>query len=153
MSSPNNLVKFPVKSKRGRPRKTGADYRVSVEQVSKRTCAVRLRWMRADGVKDGVLVNRLHDDIVGEATMETTTKEWAVRILLLAFFVLVGYAEAAMFKDRSYAFSTWVLALMLASLCVAHLPVPIPIGAIAGCVVFICGLVALVIFCFRKHRP
>src|SRR5262245_31413745 len=64
VSSPNNLVKFPVKSKRGRPRKTGADYRVSVEQVSKHTYAVRLRWMRADGVKDGVVVNRFRDDIV-----------------------------------------------------------------------------------------
>ena len=37
---------------------------MSVEQVSKRTYAVRLRWMRADGVKDGVVMNRFRDDIV-----------------------------------------------------------------------------------------
>ena len=80
-------------------------------------------------------------------------KEWAVRILLLVFFVLVGYAEAAIFKDRGYAFWTWIIALMIASLCVAHLLVPIPIGAIAGFVVFICGLVALLSFCFRKPGP
>jgi hypothetical protein len=64
--TPDNLYQFPVKSKRGRPRKTGDDYRVSVEQVSKHTYAVRLRWKRADGVEDGIVVNRLRDDIVKE---------------------------------------------------------------------------------------
>jgi len=63
---PDNLYQFPAPSKRGRPRKSGDDYRVSVEQVSKHTYAVRLRWKRADGVEDGVVVNRLRDDIVRE---------------------------------------------------------------------------------------
>jgi hypothetical protein len=62
----DNVVAFPAKSKRGRPRKTGDDYRVSVEQVSKHTYAVRLRWKRADGTEDGVVVNRLRADIVKE---------------------------------------------------------------------------------------
>jgi len=62
----DNVVAFPVKSKRGRPKKSGDDPRVSVEQVSKHTYAVRIRWMRADGVEDGVVVNRLRDDIVKE---------------------------------------------------------------------------------------
>src|SRR5262245_19714693 len=63
---PDNLYKFPVKSKRGRPRKSGDDYRVSVEQVSKHTYAVRIRWKRADGSEDGVVVNRMRADIVKE---------------------------------------------------------------------------------------
>jgi len=62
----DNVVAFPVKSKRGRPKKSGDDPRVSVEQVSKHTYAVRIRWMRADGVEDGVVVNRLRDDILKE---------------------------------------------------------------------------------------
>jgi hypothetical protein len=65
----DNLVRFPAAekgAKRGRPKKTGDEPRVSVEQVSKHTFAVRLRWMREDGVEDGVVVNRLRDDVVKE---------------------------------------------------------------------------------------
>jgi len=62
----DNVVAFPSKSRRGRPRKSGDDYRVSVEQVSKHTYAVRLRWTRTDGSEDGMVVNRLRDDIVKE---------------------------------------------------------------------------------------
>src|SRR5262249_54686478 len=62
-----NLVTFPSKSKRGRPKISAADsHRVSVEQVSKNTYAVRIRWKREDGSEDGVVVNRLTDSIVRE---------------------------------------------------------------------------------------
>jgi hypothetical protein len=69
-AEPDNLVIFPAPVKasaRGRPRKTGDTYRVSVEQVSKHTYAVRIRWKREDGSDDpGVVVNRLTDKIVKE---------------------------------------------------------------------------------------
>lgn len=69
-AAPDNLVIFPTPAKapaRGRPRKTGDTYRVSVEQVSKHTYAVRIRWKREDGSDDpGVVVNRLTDKIVKE---------------------------------------------------------------------------------------
>ena len=69
-AEPDNLVMFPAPAKasaRGRPRKTGDTYRVSVEQVSKHTYAVRIRWKREDGSDDpGVVVNRLTDKIVKE---------------------------------------------------------------------------------------
>ena len=67
-AEPDNLVIFPTKTPaRGRPRKTGDTYRVSVEQVSKHTYAVRIRWKREDGSDDpGVVVNRLTDKIVKE---------------------------------------------------------------------------------------
>ena len=69
-AEPDNLVIFPTPVKtsaRGRPRKTGDTYRVSVEQVSKHTYAVRIRWKREDGSDDpGVVVNRLTDKIVKE---------------------------------------------------------------------------------------
>jgi hypothetical protein len=61
------VVPFQPKPKRGRPKKTGDTYRVSVEKVSLNTYAVRIRWKREDGTDDpGVVVNRLTDDIVKE---------------------------------------------------------------------------------------
>jgi len=65
--SGDNLLAFPTKSKRGRPKVSPADsHRVSIEQVSKNTYAVRIRWKREDGSEDGVVVNRLTDSIVRE---------------------------------------------------------------------------------------
>jgi CRISPR/Cas system-associated exonuclease Cas4 (RecB family) len=61
------VLAFPSRSKRGRKPKDAADsYRVSVEQVSKNTYAVRIRWKRPDRSEDGIVVNRLRGDIVKE---------------------------------------------------------------------------------------
>ena len=77
------MVKFAAKSKRGRPRKTGGEYRVSVEQVSKRTCAVRLRWMRADGVEDCAVVNRFADAALARIETKQIWREGIVLDTLL----------------------------------------------------------------------
>lgn len=64
VEQPPNVVRFP--SRRGRPQKSSTEPRVSVEQVSKGTHVVRIRWIREDGVKDGVVVNRLKNNVVKE---------------------------------------------------------------------------------------
>jgi hypothetical protein len=47
---------------------------------------------------------------------------------------------------------TWLIAVVIAALCVAYLPLPTPIGTIAGCGVFLCGVVALVVFYRGKPK-
>lgn len=78
---------------------------------------------------------------------EATIQEWAIRILILAAIFLVGVAEMAILKERGCACITWFFGIAAASFCIAFLPLPVPVGTIAGWCVFLCGVVALVIFC------
>jgi len=73
-------------------------------------------------------------------------QEWAARILFLVVVFLTGYADLKILKARGLAFITWLIGVMIASVCVALLPLPAPIGIIAGCIVFLFGVVALVAF-------
>jgi len=86
----------------------------------------------------------------GGLVRETTMQEWAIRILALVMFFLVGYADLKILESRGVACMTWFIGVMIASFCVTYLPLPAPIGIIAGCVVFLCGSVALVVFYRRK---
>jgi hypothetical protein len=83
---------------------------------------------------------------------ETTMQEWAIRILALAVFFLAGYADLVILKSRGTACMMWFIGVMIASFCVGYLPLPAPIGIIAGCIVFLCGTVALVSFYRRRPR-
>jgi len=78
--------------------------------------------------------------------------EWAIRILALATFFLVGYADLKILKSRGVACMTWFIGVIIASFCIAYLPLPAPIRIIAGCVIFLCGVVALVVFYLRRPR-
>src|SRR5262252_5867852 len=88
----------------------------------------------------------------GGLVRETTLQEWAIRILALVTFLLAGYADLKILKSRSVACMTWFIGVMIASFCIAYLPLPAPIRFIAGCVIFLCGVVALVVFYRRKPR-
>jgi hypothetical protein len=78
-------------------------------------------------------------------------RELAICILFPAVIFLVGYAEGAIFKDRGVACITWFLGLEVASsFCIAY-PLT-PIRTIAGSGVFLCGVVALVVYYRRKPR-
>lgn len=88
----------------------------------------------------------------GGLVREVTLQEWAARILALVVVFLSGYADLKILKSRGVACLTWLVAVMIASFCVAYLPLPAPIGIIAGCAVFLCGVVALVVFYRRRPR-
>jgi hypothetical protein len=79
-------------------------------------------------------------------------QEWTIRILALVMFFLVGYVDLKILKSRGVACMTWFIGIIIAFFCVAYLPLPAPIGIIAGCVVFLCGVVALVVFYRRRPR-
>jgi hypothetical protein len=79
-------------------------------------------------------------------------QEWAIRILALVMFFLVGYADLKILKSRDVACMTWFTVVIIASFSVAYLPLLAAIRIIAGCVVFLCGVVALVVFYRRKRR-
>jgi membrane protein implicated in regulation of membrane protease activity len=83
---------------------------------------------------------------------ETTMQEWAIRILAPLTFFLAGYADLKILKSRGVACMTWFIGGMIAAFCVAYLPLPAPIGIIVGCVVFLCGVVALAVFYRRRPR-
>ena len=87
----------------------------------------------------------------GGLVRETTMQEWAIRILVLVIVFLTGYADLKILKSRGVACMTWLIGVMIGSFCVVYLPLPAPIGIIAGCVVFLCGVVALVVF--YRGRP
>jgi lysylphosphatidylglycerol synthetase-like protein (DUF2156 family) len=88
----------------------------------------------------------------GGLVREVTMQEWAARILALVVVFLAGYADLKILKSRGLACMSWLIAVMIASFCVAYLPLTAPIGIIAGCVVFLCGVVALVVFYRRRPR-
>jgi hypothetical protein len=62
-------------------------------------------------------------------------QEWAIRILALAVFFLAGYADLVILKSRGTACMMWFIGVMIASFCVGYLPLPAPIGIIAGCII------------------
>ena|SRR5215510_1908324 len=88
----------------------------------------------------------------GGLVSETTMQEWAIRILALVMFFLVGYSDLKILKSRGVACMTWFTGVTIASFCVAYLPLLAPIRIIAGCILFLCGVVALVVFYRRKWR-
>jgi hypothetical protein len=79
-------------------------------------------------------------------------QEWVIRILALVMFFLVGYTDLKILKSLGVACMTWFIGFINASFCVAYLPLLAQIRIIAGCVVFLCGVVALVVFYRRKRR-
>jgi len=74
----------------------------------------------------------------------------AARVVLLGAIFIVGYAEASILKSRGVASVTWFLGLAAASIWVAY-PVT-PIRVAAGLAVFLCGVVALIIFYRKKPK-
>jgi hypothetical protein len=77
-------------------------------------------------------------------------KEWALRILILVVIFFVGYFGLTVIKSRGLACLTWLTGVGLVTIYVMFLPLPTPIGIIAGWGVFLFGVVALVVFYIRK---
>jgi hypothetical protein len=59
-----NVVPFPgVKKKRGRPKKTGDNYRVDYVRASTNTWAFRIRWTEPSGDEPAVYVSRVSNKL------------------------------------------------------------------------------------------
>jgi hypothetical protein len=59
-------------------------------------------------------------------------KEWALRILILVVIFFVGYFGLTVIKSLGLACLTWLTGVGLVTIYVMFLPLPTPIGIIAG---------------------